>query len=323
MTFAIRRAALVGAALIAATACSGGKSPTGPSSVVTPPAGFTIDLRFVGPTPQPAVQQAFAQAKARWQQVVTGHLPDEVLTTGNNAIPANACIAGQPALQNTTLHDVVIFARVDSIDGPGQILGQAGPCYIRDNSTLALVGYMQFDRDDMAAMVGNGTIDEVILHEMGHVLGVGTLWDGDLSRAQTAAADTGWIRTTDVRYTGAAGNTAWVTLGGTSGAPIENCASGVASNCGSGTWLGHWREATFRNELMTGYISATGNPLSTVTIGALKDLGYTVNLAAADPYTLPSPASFSGVASHLVHLGNDTPDRPIFTLHHGTTRRVR
>ena len=41
------------------------------------------------------------------------------------------------------------------------------------------------------------------------------------------------------------------------------------------------------NELMTGFVSGTPNPLSILTIGSLQDLGYRVNYAAADSYTIP------------------------------------
>jgi hypothetical protein len=42
---------------------------------------------------------------------------------------------------------------------------------------------------------------------------------------------------------------------------------------------------------MTGYVNgATSMPLSAMTISSLADLGYAVNLLAADPYTVPSGA---------------------------------
>lgn len=36
---------------------------------------------------------------------------------------------------------------------------------------------MQFDSDDVAALITAGTFDRVVAHEMGHVIGVGTLWN--------------------------------------------------------------------------------------------------------------------------------------------------
>ena len=41
------------------------------------------------------------------------------------------------------------------------------------------------------------------------------------------------------------------------------------------------------NELMTGYIDPTSNPLSAVSASFLRDLGLQVNDLAADPYTVP------------------------------------
>ena len=35
---------------------------------------------------------------------------------------------------------------------------------------------MQFDTADMAMMETGGMLQGVIMHEMGHVLGIGTLW---------------------------------------------------------------------------------------------------------------------------------------------------
>ena len=39
---------------------------------------------------------------------------------------------------------------------------------------------------------------------------------------------------------------------------------------------------------MTGFIDVGLNPLSVITVGAFDDMGYTVDYAAADPYTPPS-----------------------------------
>jgi hypothetical protein len=74
-------------------------------------------------------------------------------------------------------------------------------------------------------------------------------------------------------------------LGGTAtcatSIPIENTG-------GSGTAGSHWRETTFTNELMTGYLNAGANLLSRMSIAGFADIGYTVNTAAADSYSLTS-----------------------------------
>ncbi len=62
----------------------------------------------------------------------------------------------------------------------------------------------------------------------------------------------------------------------------------VETDAGPGTAGGHWDEETFRNELMTGFVNGSNNPMSRVTIACLEDMGYQVNYAAADGYSLPS-----------------------------------
>ena len=66
---------------------------------------------------------------------------------------------------------------------------------------------------------------------------------------------------------------------------------------GEGTARSHWRETTFDSEVMTGFSEAVGvpQPLSRVTIAAMRDIGYTVDMSAADPYTLPTPRVVEGV----------------------------
>ena len=68
------------------------------------------------------------------------------------------------------------FASVEPIDGVGGILGSAGPCLIRTTGGLTLYGVMRLDSADVTTLEVAGTFDEVILHEMGHVLGIGSLW---------------------------------------------------------------------------------------------------------------------------------------------------
>ena len=65
---------------------------------------------------------------------------------------------------------------------------------------------------------------------------------------------------------------------------------------GPGTADSHWRETIFGNELMTGYLNSGTNPLSAVTVGSLADLGYGVDLAAADTFGTPAPAVASPMA---------------------------
>ena len=93
-------------------------------------------------------------------------------------------ICGQPSIPavNETVDDLLIFAEVRAIDGVGGILGAAGPCLIRVANGLTIIGYMEFDEADLVDLAAFGHLEDVVLHEMAHVLGLGTLspWDNQL-----------------------------------------------------------------------------------------------------------------------------------------------
>jgi hypothetical protein len=259
---------------------------------------FKIDVRFHGGI-TPEREAVFARAAQRIQGIVT----NDLFNIGPSAIDVGACTDPQnPIFAGVThtdpIDDLVIYATVRPIDGAGKILGMAGPCYVRPPFEPPygppVLGIMVLDEADVANLESQGRLEDVILHEMLHVLGVGgTYW---FARGLLQGANT-----LDVRYTGALARAGCVENGGATvcgtTVPVESCTpapppeEGVV--CQSGTANSHWRESTFANELMTGFINAGGNHFSTMTIGALADLGYLVNHAPRDEYSLPV-AGFSG-----------------------------
>ena len=56
---------------------------------------------------------------------------------------------------------------------------------------------------------------------------------------------------------------------------------------------------------MTGFIAGRPNPLSIMTIGALRDLGYTVNYGAADFYAMPGHLESAPDISGLISANAD------------------
>lgn len=52
------------------------------------------------------------------------------------------------------------------------------PCGLRNTGTLLpYVGLMRFDIADLSNLEASGELADVVLHEMGHVLGYGVLWE--------------------------------------------------------------------------------------------------------------------------------------------------
>jgi len=236
------------------------KSVKAGASAAAIQSAYKIEVRFLGGL-NTAQKKAFKAAANRWSKVIIGDVPS-VLVGGE------------------VVDDLLIEAQGVPIDGPGQILGQAGPTNLRPasagvNAFLPAKGIMSFDTADLAKMQADGTLLDVITHEMGHVIGIGTIWKhkGLLVGAGTS----------NPTFKGTNAKKEYGTLKGTGpkAVPVEN--SG-----GAGTRDSHWRETVFKNELMTGIIAAPNNPLSRMTVASLKDLGYVVDLSAAEPYGLPN-----------------------------------
>lgn len=263
-----------------------GPTPTFTASGTALVSAYNMDLRFLTPM-TPSQAAAFTQAAGRWSSIVIGDLPSDRVI----AAPGD-CFENSPAMDEI-VDDIVIFASVDSIDGPGMILGGASPCWIRDVGSLTLVGGMVFDSADMGFLEAQGIMNAVILHEMGHVLGIGTLWDWVTPNLIVGAGSA------NPYFNGVNGVFRFDMEGGTTypGTPVP-----VENTGGDGTRDGHWRESVMGGELMTGYISLIGNPLSTITVGSLSDLGYTVSYLNSDPYTV-SPVNLRvGPGAQDVHL---------------------
>jgi hypothetical protein len=242
---------------------------------------YNITVRFLG-TASPSQQAILTQAAQKWEQVITGDLAPVV----SGPVPAGACGIAHPAF-NETVDDMLIYIQVVPIDGPGNVLGSAGFCSLRDqfdgDEDMPWLGIMRLDSADVATMETQGRLLPVVQHEIGHILGIGTLWTrmGLLQNAQTVPPNGNCSDAFDTFFSGQRAIPGFQLAGGTlvNGVPVEN-------TNGAGTCNSHWRESTLTNELMTGFNNIGPNPLSTITIGSLMDLGYQVNFGAAENFTL-------------------------------------
>ena len=242
-----------------------------------PVSGFDIQFRYLSHVTT-RQREAFERSAARWKKVISGDVAD------TRAVSSSFCGVDGTAL-NEVVDDLIIFVTIDSIDGAGQVLGSAGPCSIRSADGIPVVGAMRFDRDDVAQLETQDRFADVVLHEIGHILGLGTLWKyrGFLEGAGGS----------DPFYVGASARSGFVSAGGATYAgnpvPVENTG-------GPGTREGHWRESVLNTEVMTGFVEAPGvrMPLSLTTVGALEDLGYHITVWGDDPYTYGMSPLLSG-----------------------------
>jgi hypothetical protein len=205
------------------------------------------------------------EAVTRWRAIIIQDIADILMSA-----PARECFSSQPAISEV-VDDLLLFVQFSSIDGVGKVLGRSGPCYVRSVGHLPIVGYLQMDIADVSHMESVGILDDAILHEIAHVIGFGTIWrDRDLLSG---------IGTTDPRFIGSGATAAYVSLGGAGTVPVENTGT-------SGTRESRWRESVFSDELMTGYISGRGNPLSALTLASLLDLGCVATSSEASSFAL-------------------------------------
>lgn len=199
---------------------------------------FDISLTFSGGLTS-TQQQVFSDAENFWETYITGY---------------------QDSVQSFSLE---IDASGQSIDGAGGVLGSAGPTtgFYSTNYFYASTGQMQFDTADLSAMESNNTLYSVILHEMAHVIGFGTLWSyNNLYNSGTG------------QYTGAAATAAYQNEFDPNATFVP-----VELDGGPGTADGHWDEtwAGPTSDIMTGYIEGAVT-ISNTTMAAFEDLGYIV-----------------------------------------------
>lgn len=258
-------------------------------------AAFNITLNYSGDA---AFAAAFNDAVNTWESIIPNY------------------IDGRQS--GTDVFSLTIEASVEAIDGVGGTLGSAGPTFGGTDDGgyfLSTAGTMKFDVEDFDSSSPSSLafFENVVLHEMGHVLGIGTLWElnnlydpAAASVTDTKTLPNGSTYTEAVgRYTGAGALAGYQAEFGQSGltyVPIEK-------GGGGGTANGHWDEgdggvATGRisaitgedmnGEVMTGWANGSLY-ISNVTRGGLQDLGYDVSLLP-----VPEPGSSCLLMSGLV-----------------------
>jgi PEP-CTERM motif/Leishmanolysin len=261
---------------------------------------FSINLNFTGGLT--AGQQAvFTQAADLWESLLPAY---------------------QPGIGVTGL---TINASTTFIDGVGGILGQAGPGTAglrrQGGYWLSTRGTMQFDTADVQKLESDGTFLFVVLHEMAHVIGFGTLWtlnnvyqsgSGRYTGANAVAAARAEVGKPNLTFVP-------VELGGGPGTANAHWDERDGGVCCTGFTDPQGRDATF--ELMTGWLNAPAF-ISQTTIQSFVDIGYVsalsmgiipqasfnvpgsgVSTAAISEAAVPEPTTYAMLLFGLCVLG--------------------
>ena len=241
-------------------------------TALSPPVGeFSIVIRYLGETPALEYQQAVDSAARVWERAIVGNLPAVNVNLGPLGTLCGAV--------NEEVDDIIMFVRIEPIDGEFGVLGSAGPCASRQSNSLPVLGGMRLDAADVARLAAQNQLVAVVIHEMAHILGFGTRWNA--LNLLTGAG------TSEPLFTGPAARTVFETmvLGGLGytgpRVPVENVG-------GPGSVDGHWRESVLRNELMTSILNIGPNPLSALSLAGFRDMGYVMDDAVGAPLEFPA-----------------------------------
>ena len=234
---------------------------------------FDIELVFISEFTQEQ-KRVIQYAARRWESIIREDLPDYTFT-GDLSFQFNDGL--YPIFSGERIDDLRIYVHTYNLSGGAGARG--GPAMLREGETyMPVIGVVQFN-----FYYGDIIRLSTALHEIGHVLGIGTTWDK--SNFLQNSSD-------DPHFNGPRAITAFNNAGGWGYAgkkvPVQKDGS-------------HWRY--FGSEVMNG---ASGPSLSAITIQALADLGYRVDVTQADPYiiTLSDLAARASakVSAHPDHI---------------------
>ena len=227
-----------------------------------------IDLDFTGLDPAqvtPETIAAFRGAEAFWDNRILGYsdtIPGDIRNQLNGRLTISVF---NQDFGGGILAAAGVFAEVNSVLG-----GR--------NRAVATDSVMFFDPDTIAGF-NQDDLQDVIIHEMGHALGIGTLWEAN-NLLQPIPPRGGIIQYRGINARREFAREAGFDRPQVGFVPIE-------LEGGAGTALSHWDNDNFffnsinqdnRIELMTGFfVPNTERFISETTFASLVDLGYVVS----------------------------------------------
>ena len=246
--------------------------------------GFQIDL--VWTTDLTTQQRAIIQRAAhRWEEVIWEDLPDtDTYVNRPKTFDAESWDwVNEHSITPVIMFDrevddvVVLVGRLDP-EKQDRLYATGGPTGLRNHTNLPILSGIGFAED---VIEDDDLLYQIALHELGHALGIAAgVWE----RKNLLSADhqhyTGWLARNAFRAAG--------------GSPADEVPALIPI-----ADPGHWRESVFGDEIMSLQSRRSDHgPVSAITVQCLADMGYGVNVGAADPYVIPVAA-----AKPLVHDG--------------------
>jgi hypothetical protein len=229
-----------------------------------PQPAFTIQLKYVrseGLLDNDRL--SIIRAALRWQEIVLGDIPDLIMP---EALPESC--PSVPALRGLPIDDLLLLISAERLQNAA---ARTTICARRPGGGLPSVVLIRLDAGKASL---SGGIRATMTHEIGHALGIGTLWGAGV-------LDYGG----ELRYGGTFATAAFELYAGPAAADDDRGVP-VHSGGGDGVARVHWSESVFGNEILTPFPPdpRAFEPISPITIASLRDLGYVVDEARADHF---------------------------------------
>ena len=263
-------------------------------------AGFDIRLGFA-PGTSAEVESAMRAAAATWEAILRD---TEFADIAVNDILSCGLFGHRFQVELGYVDDLAI-AVGEATGQTGGTLAAAGQCARRNAGGEPLVGVVLFDGADAGGVARAGNLVELAMHEIAHVLGLGLgpNWHSSIANPSSSGpgADTHFPGFRAVAAFNAAGGASYT--GGK--VPVEG-----------GGDDGHWRESVMGSENMTPRMTlGAANPVSAITVQALADLGYRVNVGLAEAYAVsPAFAAAAAEDAPTIDLSDDFYRGPILEI---------
>ncbi len=228
------------------------------------PDSFRVAFRFRW-SPNPEERAVFARAAMRWQRVLRQAAP----TT--TAFPAGGCLPGTAAEEIRHQGVTIWLDRFDDGSVAPGVTGTAGPCVV-DELGRTRVGVMALRRSFSDAVTTMAAVEKAawenqFVHQLGQTFGLTGLTVFGVPRPELDQSVAG-----QPRWTGAQALGAYRAAGGIgAGVPIT-------------ADLDFWRSGDrgTDGDVMLPSVNAASR-ITQVSVGALGDRGYAVDLSRAEP----------------------------------------